>query len=308
MHKQALQIYTLALGAFFTIAVLGSYSERDQPVAPLTQADQEIIPQIIKPVSLDREFVFAGEALPMDNPDVLERLDQELTLNAYRHGNTLLNMKKAHRYFPMIERILAENNIPEDMKYLAVAESDLKNATSPVGARGFWQFMKETGRYYGLEITSEVDERYHLEKATQAACKYLQGYYKRFGSWTLAAAAYNMGGTRLARELKAQQGESYFDLNLNQETMRYVFRVIAIKTILEDPQTFGFYVEDADKYQELGNYREVEIGAPILDLGSFAKEHQTTYRQIKLWNPWLRTNKLSASNTKKYTIRLPKEK
>jgi hypothetical protein len=305
--NRAVNWYTLALGAFFTVAVLGSYSgKEEQEVKKETPSVQtNSIPQVIEPVDLDRSFDFAGEALPMNSFDVKERLDNELTLNTYRHGNTLLNMKKSFRYFPVIESILREEEMPEDLKYIAVAESDLSNATSPAGAKGFWQFMTSTGRYYGLEINSEVDERYHLEKATRAACKYLQDYYKRFGSWSLAAAAYNMGGTRLARELKSQNAETFYDLNLNQETMRYLFRLVAMKELMRNPRKFGFYLEPADGYPELSDFREVEVKGSIPNLGDFAKEHGVSYRDIKVFNPWLISSKLTNSSRKTYIIRIP---
>lgn len=307
--NNAVNWYTLALGAFFTVAVLGSYSNSgEKATTAITNENntgRTTIPQVIEPVDLDKPFDFAGEALPMHYFDVRERLDNELTINTYRHGNTLLNIKKSYRYFPVIERILAENNLPEDLKYVAVAESDLSNATSPAGAKGFWQFMSSTGRYYGLEINSEVDERYHLEKATEAACKYLKDYYKRFGSWSLAAAAYNMGGTRLSKELKAQNADTFYELNLNQETMRYLFRLVALKELLKDPRKFGFYVEQSDGYPELNHFREVVVDAPVGDLGSFCSEHQVSYRDLKIYNPWLISSKLTNSARKKYIIRIP---
>lgn len=305
--NRALHWYTLALGAFFTIAVLGSYSGKEEkenkPEAATVPTNA--IPQVIEPVDLDRAFDFAGESLPMESFDVKERLDNELIVNTYRHGNTLLNMKKSYRYFPVIEAILKAQEMPDDLKFIAVAESDLSNATSPAGAKGFWQFMTSTGRYYGLEINSEVDERYHLEKATVAACKYLQDYYKRFGSWSLAAAAYNMGGTRLSRELKAQKANTFYDLNLNQETMRYLFRLVAMKELMKDPQKFGFYLDAADGYPELKDYREVEVSTTIEDLGVFAEEHQISYRDLKVFNPWLISTRLSNSSGKKYVVRIP---
>ena len=307
--KNAANWYTLAMGAFFTIAVLGSYSRHDEAPQPaVVTSDNHSIPQVIEPVDLNKPFDFAGERLPMELPDVQERLDQELILNTYRHGNTLLNIKKSYRYFPAIERILAEYGLPEDLKFIAVAESDLSNATSPAGAKGFWQFMSETGRYYGLEITSEVDQRYDLEKATHAACKYLKDYYKRFGSWSLAAAAYNMGGTRLARELSAQKAENYFDLNLNQETMRYLFRLVAIKELLKDPRRFGFYLEEKDGYTYLNDFTEVEVNSSISDIADFAAGHGLSYREVKYYNPWLIGTKLSNSSGKTYLIKIPNRK
>jgi hypothetical protein len=226
-------------------------------------------------------------------------------VNTYWHSSTLLNIKNTYKFFPVIERILAENGIPDDFKYLAVAESNLRNETSPAGAKGFWQFMKNTGEYYGLEINSEVDERFHLEKATQAACKYLLDYKKRFGTWTLSAAAYNMGGTRLASSIKSQRAEQFYDLNLSEETNRYVFRLVAIKEILRNPQDFGFYIEPEDTYQPLNNYQTVEVNGSVTNWGDFAIEHGTTYRMIKVFNPWLLDAKLTNSSKKTYEIRIP---
>jgi hypothetical protein len=309
--KNALNWYTLAMGAFFTVAVLGSYSRHDeaseQKEEAVTKMDNAI-PQVIEPVDLDKPFDFAGERLPMDLPDVRERLDQELILNTYRHGNTLLNIKKSYRYFPVIERILAEYGLPEDLKYIAVAESDLSNATSPAGAKGFWQFMSATGRYYGLEISNEVDQRYDLEMATHAACKYLKDYYKRFGSWGLAAAAYNMGGTRLAKDLQEQKAETYFDLNLNQETMRYLFRLVAIKELLKDPRRFGFYLEENEGYTYLDDYTEVEVKTSINSIADFAADQGVSYRDIKYYNPWLISSRLSNSSGKTYVVKVPNKK
>lgn len=307
--KNAVNWYTLAVGAFFTVAVLGSYSRQNEAPEVTTETTKtNAIPQVIEPVDLDKPFDFAGERLPMELPDVQERLDRELTINTYRHGNTLLNIKKSYRYFPVIEKILAEYGLPDDLKFVAVAESDLSNATSPAGAKGFWQFMSATGKHYGLEINSEVDERYHLEKATHAACKYLQDYHKRFGSWSLAAAAYNMGGTRLAKELTVQRAENYYDLNLNQETMRYLFRLVAMKELLKDPRKFGFYIDEAqDAYHSLNNYEEVEIDGPISSIADFAAEHGVSYRDIKFYNPWIIGSRLSNSSRKTYLIRIPKK-
>jgi membrane-bound lytic murein transglycosylase D len=305
--NKAVKWYTLALGAFFTIAVLGSYSKEETPkVLPQTILEKiDGIPQVIEPVDLDKPFDFAGEALPMEKADVRERLDQELTLNTYRHGNTSLNIKKSYRYFPIIERILAEHDLPSDLKFVAVAESDLRNATSPAGAKGFWQFMRETGKYYGLEINNEVDERFHLEKATHAACKYLKDYYKRFGSWSLAAAAYNMGGTRLGKELRIQRASTFYELNLNQETMRYLFRLVAMKELMKDPRKFGFYIEAQDGYTVL-DYTEIEVNTSIENLGDFAQKHGVSYRDIKVYNPWLISSKLTNSSRKAYRIKIPK--
>lgn len=265
------------------------------------------LPQIIRAVDLNKDFVFANERVPTDNFDVRERLDRELMVNSYLHSSTILAIKQTMRYLPTIDAILREEGIPEDFKYLAVAESSLRNAVSSAGARGIWQFMRLIGDHYGLEISEDVDERYHLEKATRAAAKYLRSYHKRFGNWTLAAAAYNMGGTRMAKDLETQGVDNYYDLHLNAETSRYIFRIIALKEILQRPEDFGFYLEEDDYYPAFNDYREVEVKSAIPSLAKFALEHGTTYRMLKLYNPWLISYKLSNKAGKVYKIKLPKK-
>ena len=260
---------------------------------------------MIRPVDLNKPFDFAGEPLPMDNFDVRERLDRELIVNSYRHSSTILNMKKAARYFPVIEPILAKNGIPDDFKYLAVAESDLSNATSPAGAKGVWQFMRGTARDYGLQVANEIDERYHLEKATEATCRHIRRLYKQFGSWTLAAAAYNVGQTRLKSEMDKQRGISLFDLNLNQETSRYVFRVVAFKEIIANPQNFGFDISDST-YPPLSDYAVVEVNTSISSWGDFAHRYGTTYRMLKIYNPWLTTGSLQNKSGRVYWVKIPR--
>ena len=296
-------LFAAAVAMMFT-----SYREKETIVvigADGQEVDAAILPQVIRSVNLDRTFDFAGEVLPMDNPDVRQRLDRELLVNSYWHSNTLLCIKKAHQYFPVMEPILAQNGIPDDFKYLAVAESNLTNVSSPAGAKGFWQFMKPTGEGYGLEINSEVDERYHVEKATQAFCKYIQGYKDKFGDWLMAAAAYNMGGPRFEREVSAQRADNYFDLNLNAETDRYVFRLTALKEIIARPRDFGFYLEQDDLYPPMDNFKLVEINGPVANFGDFAKEQGISYRQLKLYNPWLLDNKLINAKRKTYQIKIP---
>lgn len=309
--KRTLQITMMIFLAVATIVLMTAYSrmtgggKKVEVQASVSNPVRESLPQVIHPIDLDRKFSFAGEVLPMENFDVQERLDRELIVNSYRHSTTILNIKNAHKYFPVIEPILRKNGIPDDFKYLAVAESDLQNATSPAGAKGIWQFMKPIAEHYGLEVNREVDERYHIEKATRAACEYLKETRKRFGSWTLAAAAYNMGGTRLAREIEAQRADSFYHLNLNEETSRYLFRLVAIKEILSRPEDFGFQIADRDKYPPLTGYKVVEVDQPIPNLGDFANEHGTTYRLLKVFNPWLLTSRLSNASRKTYEIKIP---
>lgn len=300
--QKGISMYTLAMGAFFTVAVLASYADKAWP----EQNGNYTLPQVVKSVNLDRKFEFAGEPVPTDNFDVRERLDRELLHNAYWQSSTIMNIKATYRYFPLIEKILRENDVPDDFKYLAVAESSLRNAVSSAGARGVWQFMSNTAKGYGLEVSDEIDERYHVEKATLAFCKYIKDYKKRFGSWTTAAGSYNMGGTKMAKEIELQRSKNYYDLNLNSETSRYVFRVIAFKTILEDPRNFGFHVENNEGYAPLDNYKEVEVSGPIANWGDFAIEHGTTYRMLKVFNPWLIGYQLTNKEKKTYIIKIPK--
>lgn len=263
------------------------------------------LPQRVRPVDLNQPFDFAGEALPMDNFDVRERLDMELLRNAYFHRNTLLLLKRTTRYFPIIERILAEEGLPDDLKYLAVAESGLDNVTSVANAKGVWQFMAPTGKGYGLEINKEVDERYHLEKATRAACAYIKDYYQQFGNWHWVAAAYNMGGPNVKKWRNRQNAEEFFDLHINAETMQYLFRIVALKTIMEDPTSFGFELEAEDYYPPLENFRTITVDNSIADLGAFAEEQGTSYRMLKLYNPWLISGALPISAGNSYEIKIP---
>lgn len=297
--------YSVAVAAFLTFALFSSYTPSEQTTTTSSVAEtSKRLPQLIKPVDLDKSFDFAGEPLPMNNFDVRERLDRELVVNSYRHGNTLLNIKKAARFFPLIEKILQEHNIPNDFKYMAVAESDLSNAISPAGAKGFWQFMRPTARDYGMEVSSTVDERYHLEKATHAACKYILKLHRQFGNWSLAAAAYNMGQTRLAKEIAQQKAKNFYDLNLNLETSRYLFRLVAIKEILNNPDDFGFDL-GTELYQPLDNFAVVEVNSAISNLGDFAQKYGTSYRMLKRYNPWLISTSLANSSKKKYFIKIP---
>lgn len=275
------------------------------PAPPPDPAYAKGLPQQVRAIDLSGPFSFAGQALPMANFDVRERLDLELMRNAYFHRNTLLLLKRRNRYFPIIERVLAQEGIPEDLKFLAAAESTLTEAVSPAGAKGVWQFMAPTGRAYGLEINAEVDERFHLEKSTRAAAAYLKDYYEEFGDWFKVAAAYNMGGPNLRRWLGRQRAESIFDLDINRETMQYVFRIVAIKTIMEEPGSFGYQIDSTENYMPLTNYKTLVVKRSIPNLGDFAREQGTTYRMLKLYNPWLISGSLTVSGGKVYELRLP---
>jgi len=254
-------------------------------------------------VKLPDNLSFAGESVQLDNMDVRERLDRELTVNSYWHSSTILMMKRANRWFPMIERILRENNVPDDFKYLALAESGLQNVVSPAGASGYWQFMKGAAKEHGLKVSNEIDERYHVEKATEAACSYLIKMKNELGSWTLAAAAYNMGLSGLKKQMTRQMESNYYDLILNQETSRYVFRILAMKSIYSAPQDFGFQLEKTDLYQPY-DYKIFLVDEAVESWPEYCKQQGITYRELKLLNPWLREAYLTNTEKKEYKIKI----
>ena len=257
-------------------------------------------------ISLDvpRTMSFAGEEVPLNIPDVQERLDRELHINSYMHNSTIFIMKRAGRWLPQIEPILKANGIPDDFKYQAMIESALLNDVSPRGAVGFWQIMDDAGKELGLEIRDDVDERYDPLKATEAACKYLKKAYAKFGSWTLAAASYDRGMAGLDRALENQHVKSYYDLFLNDETSRYVFRLLALKEIMEHPSKYGFNISEKHKYKQ-EPVRYVEVNETVKDLVDFSIAQGTNYKLLKRFNPWLRDDKLKVKKGKVYKIALP---
>ncbi|MGE4586755.1 MAG: lytic transglycosylase domain-containing protein [Mangrovibacterium sp.] len=251
------------------------------------------------------QLSFAGEPVPLDYMDVYESLDRELMVNSYFHSQTLRLLKLAPRYFSVIEPLLKADTIPMDFKYLAVAESGFNlRALSPAGAAGIWQFLRGTAQDYGLEVNSEVDERYHMEKATRAACRYLKDSYRKYGNWTLVAASYNAGRNFMDRQIERQQQVDYYDLYLGEETGRYLFRILALKLILEDPEAYGFRVTEKETYPAWQTVA-LRISGPVPDFAAFAREHGTNYKILKMLNPWLRKNFLSNSGRKTYVLQLP---
>jgi len=278
----------------------------------------EITPELITAFKVDREgesykvyalrlpesIDFAGEKTPLDAPDIQERLDKELLVNTYWQSNMMLLLKRANKYFPLIEEILEEEGIPSDFKYLAVIESGLENVRSPKGAKGFWQLMPATAKEYGLEVNTNVDERYHIEKATLVACKYLKKAKNRFGSWTLAAASYNRGMYGTNRLLDRQLVDSYYDLLLNSETGRYVFRILAVKEIMTNPERYGFVFNSEDLYNPIP-VKKIGLDTAIANLAEFAKEKEINYKILKIHNPWLIENHLNNKSRKYYEISIP---
>ncbi|MCZ4694408.1 lytic transglycosylase domain-containing protein [Ancylomarina euxinus] len=248
---------------------------------------------------------FADEKVPLDRWDVKESLDRELLVNTYWQSQTLLFIKRANRYFPIIEPILKNEGVPDDFKYLALIESGLiPTVVSPAGAVGLWQFMPPTARDYKLEINKEVDERYNIEKSTQAACSYLKDSYEKFGSWALVAASYNAGRTHIHSQMKLQNAGSYYDLLLGEEPARYLFRIIATKFIMENPQDFGFRFRDSDLYPNIPT-RKIKIKGEVKDFADLAKKNGLNYKILKLFNPWLRKPYLTNKSKKEYEITLP---
>lgn len=261
----------------------------------------KVSPQLFElPETLD----FAGEAVPLGLVDIRERLEREIYVNAYWESNMILLMKRSAKYLPILEATLKENGIPDDFKYLAMAESALLNVGSPAGAKGYWQILERTGKEYGLEISKEVDERYHLEKSTIAAAKYFKKAHAKFKDWTSAAASYNMGQAGFAKRQKEQLHQAYYDLYLNEETSRYLFRILAFKIIFESPTAFGFHLDRHDYYED-PPLKSFAVTQDIQNLAKWAKDQGSNYKLLKYHNPWLRDQNLKVRSGKVYDLKLP---
>jgi membrane-bound lytic murein transglycosylase D len=312
-------LYLSLLAIFFVLGYVRYANSRMEKSLAVVEQDQRLEEGSLAPADLDEtdmqpipaitfdlpdSLSFAGEPVPMHLTDVRERIDKELHINTYWHNNTIFLMKRANRWLPQIQEILRKNNIPDDFKYLPLIESGLMNDISPKAAVGFWQILKSAGKENGLEITNEVDERYDPLKATEAACSYLKKAYTKFGNWTVVAASYNRGMGGMERAMENQQVKSYYDLFLNDETSRYVFRILACKEIIEHPSTYGFKVKPKHLYQP-EPLKYIEVNQTIPDLITFAKQQRTNYKLLKRHNPWLRDERLTVRGKKTYTIALP---
>jgi membrane-bound lytic murein transglycosylase D len=311
MNPKKVYLTSAAVGIISACLVLLLYSfieHSDKATKEQNDAYREHIASNYKiySIPLPEKMEFAGERVPLEITDVAERMDREMLVNTFWHSNTFLSLKRANRWFPVIEPILASNGVPDDFKYLALIESGFMNVVSPAGAAGYWQFIEETGKSYGLEINSEVDERYNVEKATQAACQYLNQAYKRYGSWSLAAASYNSGMVGPQRQIDRQGEGSYYDLLLNEETSRYVFRIIAMKEIMNNAHQYGFVMRPSDMYAPF-KFDTIQVDGQDVDLVKLAKENSVTYKELKIYNPWLRDNVLKNKSKKTYTIKIPKK-
>jgi len=278
-----------------------SFSGTETDPASITTADSLYFNRAYQ---LPDNVTFAGEIMPLENFDTRESLEREIITSAYRHSSTILIIKRANRYLPVIEKILSRNNVPDDFKYLVAAESEYSNVISPAGATGFWQIMPATGKEAGMEINNIVDERYHVEKSTQFACDFILKSYGKYGNWTLAAASYNGGRAGIDEQIRIQKENNYYDLLLNEETARYVFRIVAYKLVITDPQTYGFDIGKEDLYPEL-KYYEVKVDTAVTDFSAFAKKFGTNYKMLKFLNPWLRKPYFTPKPNKDYLIKLP---
>lgn len=309
-RKISLMIVLLAIFCFWSTCGSGQLEagEDDSRQSFFDSDDYEkIVPNnyYYKAPPLPDSISFMGNPVPLHRFDVRENLERELIVNCYRHSQTIRLIKLAPRFFSIIDPILAQEGVPADLKYLAVAESDLNpKAVSPAGAAGFWQFMKGTAGDYGLEVSADVDERYHIEKSTLAACKFLKDSHQAFDSWPLVAASYNAGRSAVSRHIERQKVDSYFDLLLAEETERYVYRILALKLILENPVKYGFLIDEHEKYP-LWETADIEVKGKIENLADFALSKGINYKTLKYYNPWLRSNILPFKADKSYYIKVP---
>jgi len=300
MNRSTIFLLSLLIGG----GVLLAFGTPGPDESPVTVRPDGRLQYKWYPPQTPASMSFAGEKVPLERWDVREALDRELLVNYYSHSQSLYALKLSTRYFPMMEEKLRAAGVPEDFKYLAVAESHLQNQTSRAGAVGFWQFMSGTAPTYGIEISADVDERYHVGKSTDAAVQYLKQAYAKFGSWTAAAASYNCGMGGYNGHATFQGTMNYYDLQLPEETMRYVFRILALKYLIGGAQAAGFIVQGADAYKPYRT-RGVAVSSSIPNLATWAREQGTTYKMVKTLNPWLRSRGLSVRPGKTYTIEVP---
>lgn len=309
MVKKSLRTCRIACGFAIIAAVIFSgilfiSADKDE-IQDQMQNANEGLKYSVYPIEQPAELEFAGEKVPLEYFDVKEDLDRELLINVYWQSHTMILMKRTNRHFPVIESVLRKHGVPEDLKYIAVAESDLSNLVSPRQAVGFWQFLEGTARDYSLEVNAEVDERYHLEKSTEAACIFLKESFQRYGSWTMAAASYNMGRKGLDEQTGRQKTDYYYDLLLNEETGRYIYRLLAMKLILSDPEQYGFFAEKSDLYPVIPTF-EVTVDGTVEDFADFASRYGINYKVLKIFNPWLRDKQLMNPQKRTYYIKIPK--
>ena len=303
-------LIVLGIGIATTIFLFSAYTEPTKE-KETTKTKKEAAPnndgaiQHINIPKIPDSLTFAGESVPMDDMEMRERFDRELLSICFWHSTTIQNIKLANRYFPYIEEIMKKHGVPDDFKYLAVTESSLRNASSPAGAKGIWQFMSFTAKSYKLTVNKEVDERLNFFKTTEAACKLLKELKNKFGSWTLAAAAYNCGEGRVKERMEAQKGSNYYDIVLPEETMRYVPRILAMKEVLRAPEKYGFQFEKGDLYPSFPKYKTVIVNSSISSWPEFCQQHNISYRVLKFHNPWIKGYTLTNPGGKEYEVMIP---
>ncbi len=296
------------LGYFFLLVTVGIlvgagafFQKRQKDISlPGTNAQYYKIVSLKIPDTLS----FAGEPVPLDIFYVREALDRELSVNTYWHSSTLELIKKANRWLPMIDTILQNEGIPIDFRYMPLIESGFDNKVSPAGAVGFWQLLKGTAKEYGLEVNKQIDERYNVQKATNAACRYLKKSYEKFGNWTLVVASYNAGKKGILRLMKKQKCNTFYDLLVSDETSRYIYRMLAFKLIFENPKHYGFYISENEKYPVIPVHY-LQLNNSIKNWADYAHKQNISYKLLKYFNPWLRTNYLKNSRKKAYRIAIP---
>lgn len=285
-----------------SLIVLGCQNQQPKSFKKSTKQVVKQVPLVFP--DLPESIEFAGQTIHLKDEDIRERLDREVLMTAYYQSAWVGALKRAHRFFPEIEKILKEEGIPNDFKYLAIIESNLLQAVSPVGAQGFWQFMPATAKMYGLEMTADVDERLHIEKSTRAACKFLKDMQRSLNDWVLTTAAYNRGIGGVKEDMKWQKSEHYFDSYQNSETARYVFRLLATKIIYENPNQYGYYPEQMELYEPI-RVQRVLIEESIPNLSDWSLDQGINIKILRKLNPWLKSLKLPVKAGKKYTILLP---
>ncbi len=293
-------LYAGISGSLILLYLLLTSGNNFQPLANLFTPDGLLI---VRQIPMPSAISFAGEQVPISNPDIREAIDYELTAIAYRHAYTSAILKNANRWFPQIEAELRKNGVPDDLKYIVICESGLEQTTSPKQAKGVWQFLEGTARQYGLEVSDEIDERYNIEKSTAAACKYFNEAFKKFNNWTIAAASYNCGMGNMQESVTSQQSWNYHDMNFGLETGRYVYKAIAYKQLMTNPSLYGYNIAPENLYPPYAT-KTVQV-TDIGDIATFARQYNTTYRKIKLLNPWLRKHYLRAKPGKIYDVKVP---
>ncbi len=296
-------IFVIAL-----LIILSLPSCKDEPKTSVnkTEFTKESIENHFVVPEVPEEMTFVGEKILFKDLDLKERLDNELVINNFWHSNTIMMMKRSNRWLPIMKEIFKDEQVPEDLVYISVIESGLQNVTSPRGAKGFWQFMERTGEEYGLIINSQMDERYHVEKSTRAACQYLKEAHDKFGSWILAAASYNLGMFGMADNLERQKVDNYFDLSLNPETARYIFRIMAVKLVFENPNNYGFYINNESLYPEYLT-KDVIIDTSIPNLYEWSIENGISIKILRKLNPWIRGKDFILKEGEVYTFKIPKD-